>query len=309
MVTLLTESDVADLIDLASAMECMESVYQEQARGQVTASPPSMVRSGGGLLLIRSGGLADAHHYGVRISTGPNAPAYALVFESPAGRLLAVIEYPFSELRVGATVGVAVNRLAQRDARHVAMIGSGRLAWSIVPAVCAVRQLESVRVYSPTPSHRAEFAARVERELDISATAVDGPAAAIEGADIVLVAAAATEPVLKAEWLPPAALVVGAGNRPELGTDVFQKADLIVTTSKVHDRNVGDWPLVRLIGAGELDWDGVAELGDVISGRLSPRDGLTVFREAQGGFSDIALASLAYQRASALGRGQLWPAG
>jgi len=45
------------------------------------------------------------------------------------------------------------------------------------------------------------------------------------------------------------------------------------------------------------------ELGDVVTGKLTPPPGLVLFREAQGGFSDMALAVYAYERAHELGRG------
>jgi ornithine cyclodeaminase/alanine dehydrogenase-like protein (mu-crystallin family) len=97
------------------------------------------------------------------------------------------------------------------------------------------------------------------------------------------------------------------GNRPELDDSVFRRAALIVTSSKTQEMNVheisDDWPLVRLIHAGEVDWNAVPDLGEVLVGRVNVPDGITVFREAQGGFTDVAIAAWLYDRAVALGRG------
>src|SRR5207244_3977537 len=191
MVTLLSESEVIDLIDLQSAMACMETAYKAQAAGQITAYPPAMMRSDGGLLIMRSGGLPERHHYGTRIATGPEAPAYALIFESPGGNLLSLVEYPFSDLRVGATVGLAVNRLAPPAVQHLAVIGTSRIAWTILEGTHTVRKPKSITVYSRGSEHRAEFASRIEKELEIAATPCETAKAAVKDADVVLVATAA----------------------------------------------------------------------------------------------------------------------
>ena len=57
------------------------------------------------------------------------------------------------------------------------------------------------------------------------------------------------------------------------------------------------------MNAAKLDWDAVAELGEVVAGKVARPSGISVLREAQGGFGDVALASVAYERALELGRG------
>ena len=305
MVRLLRRADVEDLVDLSAAIDCMERLYRDQAAGGVSAEPPTTMRSDDAMMMVRSGGLAGQHRLGFRISRA-RGRGWALIWDSPAGELQAVVEYPFSELRVSATVALAVDRLAQPDVRTIGVIGTGGIAWASLAGVCAIRRPTEVRVYSRADEHRSAFANRAEKELEIGVRPVDSASAAVEGADVVLVATNGSQPVLEADWLAPDCLVAGAGNRPELGPDVYRKASLVVTTSKVHDQNQGEWPLVSLIKGGEMSWDDVAELGDVVAGKRTRPAGLAVFREAQGGFSDIALAHLATEKAAALGRGVNW---
>ena len=51
--------------------------------------------------------------------------------------------------RTGATTGVATKYLARENARTVGVIGSGLEARTNLEAVCAVREIEYVRVFSP----------------------------------------------------------------------------------------------------------------------------------------------------------------
>ena len=115
---------------------------------------------------------------------------------------------------------------------------------------------------------------------------------------------------MRGAWLAPGAHVTAIGNRPELDDEVFLRAQLVVTTSKIQELNVhaltDEWPLVHLTRAGLLDWDSVVEFGEVVSGPLSPTEGITVFSDAYGGFGDLALASWVYERAVELGRGTEW---
>ena len=305
MVRLLRRAEVEDLVDLRAAIDCMDRLYRAQAAGQVSAEAPTTMRSDEAMMMVRSGGLAGQHRLGFRISRA-RGRGWALVWDSPAGELQAVVEYPFSDLRVSATVALAVDKLARPEVQRVGVIGTSGIAWASLTGVAEVRRLRDVRVFSRAEEHRTDFVNRAQKELELEVMPVGSARAAVEGADLVLVATSASQPVIEADWLPAECLVVGAGSRPELGPDFYRRAGLIVTTSKVHEMHVGEWPLVTLIKNEEIGWDTVAELGEVVAGQRTRPRGLTVFREAQGGFSDIALATLATEKAAALGRGLNW---
>lgn len=305
MVRLLRRVDVEDLVDLPGAIDCMERLYRDQAVGQVSAEAPTTMRSDDAMMMVRSGGLAGQHRLGFRISRA-RGRGWALVWDSPAGELQAVVEYPFSDLRVSATIALAVDKLASTEVRKVGVIGSSGIAWAALAGAAQVRHLGDTRVFSRAEEHRTAFASRALKELELEVVPVYSAQAAVEGAELVLVATSSSQPVIQADWLADECLVVGAGSRTEFGPDFYRKAGLIITTSKVHEMNVGEWPLVTLIKSEEIGWDTVAELGEIVAGQRARPRGLTVFREAQGGFSDIALATLATEKAAALGRGVNW---
>src|SRR5438552_677073 len=99
-VRILANAHVEELIDLPLAIECLTAAFASQAEGGIAAWPPSLMRSDGSLLILRSGGMANSHRYGVRVTTGPYNPSYALVYESPSGQLLSFMAYPFSDVRL-----------------------------------------------------------------------------------------------------------------------------------------------------------------------------------------------------------------
>lgn len=305
MALLLKTPEVEPLLDLRQAMAVLERAYRHQAEGNLDASPP--LRLMGRKIRLVAGGLPGDDRIGVRLSVGSGGEgALALVYAN-SGQLLSIMGYPFSELRLSATMALAIDRLAKPAARRVGLIGSGRLAPHALRAALAVRAVASVRVYSPAAEHRERFATGEEEAVRVPVEPVSSPEQALDGADIVLVSTNSPRATLLGRWLHPEQAVFGCGRPNEFDEDVYLRAGQIIVSSKIHERGYYDTqldrPLIRLTDAGRLAWDSVAELGQVIAGTVQPRD-LPVFRESQGGYSDVALASWAYQQALNCGLGR-----
>jgi alanine dehydrogenase len=309
-VRILAESEVADLVDLPGAIACFRQLFAEQAAGDIATWPPAHFTSHGANLLTRAAALAGQARVGATVSSGAASSRFALLYDIPDGRPLALLGYPFSDVRLNAAVGLGIDLLARRDASRVAMLGSGQRALGLLEAACAVREIASVEVYSPTPEHRARFAQEAQQTLGVPVRAADAPQPIVVAADITITMTNARQPALFADWLPADGLVVSAGQRNELEEAVFLDAALIVTTSREHELtgpNASDnWPLLRMTRSGALAEEMIVELGEIVTGQRARPDGRVVFHEAQGGFTDIALAAFAYERAVALGRGFEW---
>jgi alanine dehydrogenase len=321
MTLLLTKTEAARLLDLDQAMEVTLAVLREQAAGAVTAIPPRHVPVPRGALRIVSGALLQSRRMGLR--AGPAAGLadptgetthVALLFDSETGELLCIMGYPFGTLRTGATIGVATRYFARADARTVAMIGTGRNALSLLQAACHVRPIERVRVYSRNAERRGAFAARAEATLGVPVEAAPAPEAATADAAIVYVATDSLTPVLHADWLAPGVFVGSMGRPSELDPSVYLAAHQIVVGDKHHEKqyfDVGRYPhrLLDLVETGQVDWNAVHELCDVVVGRAPARtadDQVIVFKESQGGFGDVAFAGWVYARAREQGLGQEW---
>ena len=256
------------------------------------------------------GGLEAQNKNGFRVSV-TGGEGLAMLFEISSGKLLCLMGYPFSNLRIGATVGLAIDRFTDRGARTIAMIGSGRLALPILEPAVALRPIERVLVYSRSAKNREAFARSASEQLKVSVTATTSAQQAIEEADFVLVSTNSPAVALLGKWLRPGVAVFGVGRPNEFDDDVYLRANLIVVTSKVHEREYYDrkldQPLIRLSEQGEIAWDSVTELGDIAAGKESvpPRSSsITVFRDSQGGYGDVALAAWAYEEARRRGLGQ-----
>src|SRR5215467_1425193 len=105
-----------------------------------------------------------------------------LLFSSENGEPLAILpDGVMQRMRVGATNGLGIKHLARSDARSVGLLGSGWQAGAQLMAACAVRNIESIRCFSPDRAHREAFAGAMSATLGVEVAPVDQPEAAIEG--------------------------------------------------------------------------------------------------------------------------------
>jgi alanine dehydrogenase len=87
--------------------------------------------------------------------------------------------------RIAADAAIGVDAMANPDASTVGVLGSGGAARSYLRAICAVRPIARVKVYSPTPAHREQYAEEMARELGIEVTAHQTPAEIYQAVDIM----------------------------------------------------------------------------------------------------------------------------
>ena len=308
MTLLLRRSEIADLLDLRQAMCVLEQTFREQADGKVKQVPPLRFMNRGMRMVV--GGLEAQDKSGLRVSV-TGGESVALLFEISSGNLISLMGYPFSQLRISATVGLAIDRLSNPKAKSIALIGSGRLAMPILEPAVAVRSITHVFVYSRNPENRESFARKASDKLKLPVAAVADPQQAIDQAQIVLVSTNSPAAALLGEWLRPGLSVFGVGRPNEFDAAVYLGADLISVTSKTHELGYYDkkldQPLIRLAQQGRVSWDGVAEFGDLLAGKVPVPDAaksIVVFRDSQGGYGDLALAAWAYEEAQRIGLGQ-----
>lgn len=316
MPLLLTREEVQPLLGLSKAIEITEAAFREQAQGLVTAHAPYHIGVGGdGALRVVSGALVGSQRVGVRV--GPNASLgggermYALLFDANSGDLLSIMGYPFGTLRTAATIALAAKYMAREDAKKVGLFGVGRNALGILKGIAAVRKLARVAVSSRDPGRRRSFCERAEKELQVEVVPTEDAEAAVRKMEFILTATNSLSPLFPDDWVEPGTHISGMGKPSELGQSVFLKADRVVVGSRGHERNYydrsGPLPLVELVAEGKLSWDKIPELGDVVCGRATGRksaEEVTVFKESQGGFGDVAFARWVYEEALRRGLGR-----
>jgi ornithine cyclodeaminase/alanine dehydrogenase-like protein (mu-crystallin family) len=245
---------------------------------------------------------------------GGGARFHVLLYSARDGKLKAMIEGDaLGRMRTGAASGLATKLLANPQARTLGVIGAGRQALTQVAAVCAVRPIATVRVFSRTAEHRQDFAKQIERKFRVEAIPAPSAEAAVGNADVIVTITKSAEPVLRANWLKPGVHVNAAGAnaaaRREIDAETVLRAKVRATDQRAQAQlEAGEYR--DLVAAGRLQWQDIVEIGDIltekVAGRSDPAD-ITLFKSLGIALEDIAFADLICRRAVERGAGKPMP--
>lgn len=218
----------------------------------------------------------------------PTHMALVLLFRTDTGEPVAVMDGRLiTEMRTAAVSAAVTKRLASPDSKVLALLGCGVQARAHLRALAHVRAFEEVRVWSRTPEHAQHFA------QEHGATAMDSESA-VRGADVVVTATNALEPILKGAWLKPGAHVNAIGSpRPswrELDDDAMANV-VVVDSREAVLKESGD----VILSSAQI----YAEAGEIFAGtKPSPVSKTTIFKSVGIAIEDIAAAKLVFAGAS-----------
>jgi ornithine cyclodeaminase/alanine dehydrogenase-like protein (mu-crystallin family) len=298
---IITDEDAARLLSIPEAIEAMRVAFRDLAEGKAvnpprlrystdTADPKrryfanihagavqtyqtACVRAGSHFMLM------DANSGQRRTLDNPDPVNWSVIilYDLANGEPLAFMhETHLSGFRVGATTGLAVAECARPDAEVLGLFGTGNQAFPNCRAICSVRPIRRVKVFSPNASHREAFKARMKSE-NVEIIPVDDPREVVRGAHIVCCATNAVVPVLKGEWLEPGQMVVTIVNsdvietRTEVDEETFARASDIVVNDwegVVANRQI---ELLHPIEKGIVKREHVHELRDIVAGKVEVR--------------------------------------
>jgi len=306
----LTEQDVTKLLTMEDALAAVEAVFKAQATGEATNEPRRRLRAGGAVLQVMSGAVANFGDFkgllGLKsyVVTRNKARLYVNLYDAESGDLIALIEADkLGQMRTGAASGVATKYLARADAKTVGLFGTGWQAQSQLEAVCAARDVESVKVYSRSPENRARFCQEMSARLSgVNVAPVERPEDAAD-AGVIITITASREPVLEGAWLKPGAHVNAAGGnsilRRELDDEAIRRSSFIAVDS-IDQAKIEAGELITAVEKGMLTWERVRELRYVVSGEMRGRtsdDQITLFKSLGVAIEDVATAAVLYRKA------------
>jgi ornithine cyclodeaminase/alanine dehydrogenase-like protein (mu-crystallin family) len=327
-IRVLTQADVEKLLPMDECIEVMSGAMAALARGQVFQPMRLMLRppTARGIMAVMPAYLATSEQnacYGLKAicvfrgnpAQGKDAHQGAvLLYSGETGELLAVMNASaITAIRTAAMSGLATRLLARQDAHDCAIIGAGVQARSHLAAMRSVRALRRVRVASRTLAHAQKFAEECGPGLPFPIEAVATVEAAVRGADLIVTATTAGEPILRREWIAPGAHlnVVGAytPTTREVDSATMAAARLFVDKRESALIEAGD--VLLAMQAGAIGPEHIrAEIGEVVIGRQPGRaspDEITLFKSLGLPVEDVAAAEHLYRRALETGLGSTVP--
>jgi alanine dehydrogenase len=315
----LSSEEVADLATPAEYVDAVREGYRQRGEGAPaqprtrldSADPPGFLT--GYFAILPETGAMGGYAYSAGFESR-DAHFVLPLFDAESGEPLALFDgASLNPFKTGATGAVGVDALARENASSLAVVGSGSQARGQVLATSTVRDFERVEVFSPTPDHRESFAGSMDDRLDAAVSAVDSVETVIAGADVVVTATTAREPVFDGDLLEPGTHVTAMGQYDDENREI--DATTVARSTYVPDlrarieRDAGAYIQAR--GEGAIEEGHVhAELGDVVAGAAPGRtsaEEITVFDSGGTGIETVAAAYMLYQRAREDGLGRTLP--
>lgn len=316
---LLREEDARQVLTMEMCIQTVESAYASMGRGEATnaprhnlwiANPKSIKVAAAGPVLGRYMGVTSyTGGYGGKKGSGPYT---TLLYDAKEGSLLSVVESSLiSWYRTGASSAVATRALARKDAKNLAIIGTGRQAVTQLQAITNVMNAERISVYSRTPEGRQAFASKMSATTGGHITPAADAQTCLSTADVVVTITTSKVPVLRREWLRDGVHINAIGahypSASEIDADTVLSSRVIVDSREQALLEKGEILIPLANGDARVERLVAGELGEVLAGVVAGRtsdDENTLFCSGGLAAEQVAVASGVYEEARRRGLGK-----
>jgi alanine dehydrogenase len=210
-----------------------------------------------------------------------------LLFSTETCEPLAIMQGGhLQRMRVGATTGLGAKYLARENANSIGIIGSGWQAETQLMALCAVRDISRIKVFSITPDHKERFALKMSKILGIDLEPVADAQECIKGSDIVCLATSSRVPVINGEWLE-AGMHISSIYWLEMDDLTYRRSDIRITNIRPWEKGVEEYfPYIQEYALGvnqketavfggvkkrAFDWQSMPSLPELMLGNVPGR--------------------------------------
>ncbi|HZC70117.1 MAG TPA: ornithine cyclodeaminase family protein [Jatrophihabitans sp.] len=302
-VMLLSEADVAALLDPATLLDALADGFRALAEGEVQSPPrPQITLPGAGFSLAMSAWRPGSqicvkvvNVFDGNLDQGlPNHLAMITLFAPDTGATTCVMDGTYiTGIRTAAAAVLSTRVLSRPESSVATIVGAGVQAREHLRMLPLVRRFEQINICSLVDEHAARLA--TEYEQAVARPDLD---AAIRESDVVCLATHAPNAVIDPSWIRQGTHVSSVGYYPpggELPPELARGNALFVE----HLDALQPAP----VGCAELsgvDDAHATTLGDVVAGRAPGRtesDAITVYKAMGIAMEDLVAANLAYDRA------------
>ena len=271
---------------------------------------------------IKSAYVRGLPNFAVKIASGffdnpkrglPSSSGMMVIMDAGTGFCTAIMldNGYLTDLRTGLAGAVAARYLAPEKVVTAGVIGTGVQARYQIRSLALVRTFERLLVFGRDPARCNAYIQDMEDmtiRLGIEVSACDSIESLVKACDLVVTTTPSRQPLIRADWLHPGLHVTAMGSdlggKQELEAAALARASLLVCDRRAQCAVMGE--LQHAVAEGLMDENAPLELGELTSGKHSGRsseEAITICDLTGTGVQDTAIASLALERAKAMGLG------
>jgi alanine dehydrogenase len=311
----LSEKQVGGLLDIDELIEVLEAAHIQYSAGKAVMPlrlvvPLPQIQ---GRITSMPGYLTEDRALGMKVVTYfqgnqakglPPILATLLLFSADSGKVIATMDgSTITAVRTACASAMATKALANRDTPVVGILGAGVQARAHIRALCRVRKLSTIKVYSPSGMSGMAVKNDLEAEIGVRIEVAKNPEETVRDSDLVVTVTTAKEPVLRSEWLKPGAHINAVGShRPdtrEIDGPTLARSKVVVDSREAIMTECGDLLLAikeNIITENHIH----GEIGEVLAGKKAGRGSageVTLYKSVGIAIQDVAAAQLVYRKA------------
>jgi ornithine cyclodeaminase len=294
-------------LDLLPAIEAGFMAYSQ---GRANVPPVGELLMAEGEVHIKYGCIEGDPYYVIKVASGffsnpalglPSANGMMLLFSRTTGEPVAVLldQGHLTDVRTAVAGAIGAKYLASRTVARIGILGTGAQARLQLEYLMPVVDCREVLVCGRTTDRLAACAGDLEA-LGFRVETTMAPGDLGPACNLIVTTTTASQPLIRAADLRPGTHISAIGSdtpeKQELETAVLGRADLVVADSIPQCRLRGE--IFKAMEAGDLDEDGLVEIGSVIAGEAAGRtadDQITVFDSTGVAVQDIMIARGVYE--------------
>ncbi len=307
----LSRRDVESLnISIPEVISCLEMMFVEKSAGRVEMPPKPAIHTNGDAFLhampayvpkIKSAGMKWVGGYPENFKKNlPYISGLLVLNDTETGMPYVVMDCAWiTAIRTAAATALAAKYLARPESETLAILGFGIQGRYNLETISEIFKLIRVEVFdvleTAVESYRTDKGGRFDFDLQM----VSSPKEAVKDADIVVTAGPFLmnpSPIIEFDWIKTGAFVCPLDLDSYVRPEVFLKSDILCTD------DTGQFAYFKESGLFQSCPDDIADLGDIISGRMPGRkhaDDVITSINIGIALEDMAVAPLIYQKALA----------
>jgi len=311
----LSEEQVRSLTDVKELISALEQAHIQYSTGKAVM-PVRLVVSLPqihGRITSMPGYLNEDKALGMKVVTyfqnnsEQNLPAIlanVMLFSAATGKMIAIMDGVYiTAIRTACASAMATRALANPETPVLGILGAGVQARAHIQALCRVRKLKKIKLYSPSGMSATNIKRELEPASEVAIDVAKGAEEAVRDSDLVVTATTAQQPILKSEWLKPGAHINAVGShRPdsrEIDGPTLARSKVVVDSREAIMAECGD--ILLAIKDKNITENHVhAEIGEVLVGTKSGRSNaseVTLYKSVGIAIQDVATAQLVYRKA------------
>ena len=314
MTLLITAKDVQSVLTYPLSLKTVETAFKAFGQGKACQPPKSYLTFKYGDLrsmpaYINAPGMNIAGIKSVTVHPDnhkkfslPTVMATILLTDPRNGFNVAILDGTYiTNMRTGASGGVATKYLSRKNSKVMALIGAGAQAYTQLHHIMLTRKLKEVRVHARSEKSMIKFCVEMSKEYpEVTFLPEPDGKKACRGADIITTTTPARKPIIRKSWIAPGTHING------IGADAAGKQELETALTKSCKIVIDEWQQASHSGEinvpiakGKLKKKDIhAEIGEIVAGKKKGRTSdneITLFDSTGLAIQDVSTAFVVYQ--------------